>query len=300
MFGARKKFMKSALKTHLANTLAEVAIVFVIIGLIATLTTGFTQKKMEYKDKFMFYASINNLRRAVGEVIASSDDNTLPETQTTFCYALTDVFNTISETCSNTSATGTPPSDNDFSDEKIHFTTANGQNFSISPLKEYTGCPQTGTPATCKDPNYLYYIVYVDTDGSSKRKTFIDDDVIYFHVSRSGVVTPYNTKLAGDRNYLSATIYYINSVCTSQTTTTNPTTGAQTTTCDAYRDEVRVLPDFDNVSYRTAVCTANQTIVFRNPYCGTGTNKINFNNQCLNNNCFIELNKPGYKMMRKH
>jgi len=53
-----------------AFTLAELAVVFAIIAVIATATIGIQKSRMNYATTFMDYAALTNLKSIVGEIIA--------------------------------------------------------------------------------------------------------------------------------------------------------------------------------------------------------------------------------------
>ena len=64
------------LKTKKAFTLAEIAIVFVIIALIAVAGIKITKSRTNHVNKYMSYAAFTNLKQGMGELIA--DNKTLP------------------------------------------------------------------------------------------------------------------------------------------------------------------------------------------------------------------------------
>ena len=68
--------MNMDLKTKKAFTLAEIAVVFVIIALIAVVGIKITKSGTNLTNKYMSYAAFTNLKDGIGELIA--DDTTLP------------------------------------------------------------------------------------------------------------------------------------------------------------------------------------------------------------------------------
>lgn len=64
------------LKTKKAFTLAELAVVFVIIALIAVAGIKITKSRTNHVNKYMSYAAFTNLKQGMGELIA--DNKTLP------------------------------------------------------------------------------------------------------------------------------------------------------------------------------------------------------------------------------
>ncbi len=68
--------MNMDLKTKKAFTLAEIAVVFVIIALIAVVGIKITKSGTNLVNKYMSYAAFTNLKDGIGELIA--DDTTLP------------------------------------------------------------------------------------------------------------------------------------------------------------------------------------------------------------------------------
>lgn len=180
--------MKISLKKNLAMTLSEVMIVFLIIGIIAALTSiAINKATTKTTNKYMTTAALVELKQALGDIIADDSDSTLPTTGPELCDLLTNTFNTVG-TISRTSTTSSG-----FNDTNFNFKTTNGMRF------YHVGANV--------DANGDFYI-YVDIDGAN-RKSVLNEDIIKFQIHRNGAVYPaYDSIAATSTDYLTASSKY--------------------------------------------------------------------------------------------
>jgi len=185
--------MNMDLKTKKAFTLAEIAVVFVIIALIAVVGIKITKSGTNLINKYMSYAAFINLKQGMGELIA--DDATLPAygvaptTHDGLCEKLTDVINTIGDVSCSLTATAA----SNFKTATPNFVTANGiRYFNFGSNADADGI----------------YTIYVDIDGS-KRNGVLNEDVLAFNIYLNGCVIPEKTSVAANSiNYITAVIQY--------------------------------------------------------------------------------------------
>lgn len=265
--------MKNPFKKIRAFTLAEVTVVLVIIGLIATLMIKYGNKKANYYvNKYMSYAALTTLQNGVTEMlvqgclptdlvialppsapmpICAVPTGVIPEIANDivanrgFCNRLSDMFNiTGSPDCTAIANDGT-----NFATATPNFVTANGLKFF-----------NLGT-----DSMGIFYTVYIDIDGS-RNKGELNKDVMKFTVNVNGTVLPsFDSQIATNPNYLTASVRY----------------------------PIQNSPNFQyvatGVNYLTAVCDA------KGAYFGTACSAAStaiYNSNCLNNNCEVVINKP--------
>lgn len=247
-------------------TLAELAVVMAIIGIIAAISIKISKSKSIYESQFMTYSAYTNLKHAVGEIVADGWQDAADVSQTgipdiwdnataprfglcqRFAVSSTEgcpacgVFNVVGTPDCTTSTTTT------FTDANLAFTTTNGQRYF------YSG---TASPD---------YIIYIDINGTKGNST-LNEDVIGFTVSAGssgGVVLPiYNTPPATNTNYLSASVRYRNA------------------------SGNMIMVD-QGVSLQTATCDAFGT------YGSTPCSTTNYTTYCQTNLCEVIINKPGY------
>lgn len=270
--------MKKFQKKIVAFTLAELAVILMIIAVIATISIKLSTSKTSYVTKFMYYSTYNNLKTVVAELIGEGcpltstscrEAKTLPVfgyvgDGSGFCEKLADTMNTIGTPLCNPATTTIANGTTDFSAAIPNFKTTNGAiyyNFGTDPIFAEGAYPANYN-STPEDDNYM---VYVDIDGP-KGKSILNQDVMKFKIKRSGLVLPNKTSSgANDTNYLSTSIRYKNGGAT------------------------KYLKR--GVSYRESECTAGKItdVTFCEPFV-----QDNVNCPVANNTCEVIINKPGF------
>lgn len=265
--------MKNFCKKIKAFTLAEVAIVFMVLAIIAAATIKITKAKSSYYlNKFMYYSAFENLKLGIAELIitgcTSSDISSgycpSPSSLPTVAYTtagsrslcarlVEEEFNTTgSVDCSLPASDAT-----DFKTATPNFITTNGMRFF-----------NFGTDA---DPTSKIYTVYIDIDGE-KRNAVLDEDVMKFIIDTTNkVVLPdASSKGANTTDYLKASIRYL----------------------DATNNIVWLLVSKD---YRQALCTAGQANTADTAYCDANSTYIGYskNAACNTYQCEVLINKPS-------
>lgn len=263
-----------------AFTIAEVLIAIIIMGIIATLTVKINQVKDGYVNKFMYYSAFINLKQAVDQMMAEgctneditngycTDFSSLPNIGNTansrgFCDRLADMLNTVGTTRCDLSITS--PTVN-----ATPVTPANGTS-----LTSYTNIFKLTNGITVKNIGYTtinsipYYIVNIDIDGTSKRSSKYNEDVVAFAVDSYGIAWPYTyggtTAPAYNTDYLTASV--------------------------AYKDYNKYVMVATGLSYHDAKCTANGD--YMNDVCTSPTQS----SSCTIDSehfCEIIINKPGW------
>lgn len=183
--------MKNKFKKNIAMTLAEVMIVFLIIGIVASLTTiAINKATTKTANKYMTTAAFVNLQTVIGEIISDSSNKDLPATGISLCTSITNIFNTAGKIdCNQTATDGSTFS----TASLINFKTTNGMKF-------YNF-------GTVPDVNGDFYI-YVDIDGDN-RNSKLNEDIIKFQINQNGMVLPAVGSIAAtNTDYLSAMMQY--------------------------------------------------------------------------------------------
>ena len=262
--------MKKIKEKITAFSLAELAVVLMIIAVVASITIKITTSKMDYVTKFMYYSTYNNLKTAVAELIGEGCDINIPlscdevkalplvghsaDNSTGFCDRLTNIMNTIGTppVCDSTT-TKIDNARTDFTTATPNFTTTNGAiyyNF--------------GT-----DPTNDIYTVYVDIDGV-RGKSLLDGpnpDVMKFTISRDGIVLPdVNSPGANNTKYLSTSI--------------------------RYKDNNVIKYLKRGVTFKESECTAG--VITDGTYCGAFLRNSIACPDTAANTCEVVINKPGF------
>lgn len=274
--------MKKNCKKIKAFTLAEMAVVFMILGLIATATFTITKSKSNYYlNKFMYYSAFNNLQKGIEELAAAgcSDDDLLttpsphPYCATRYSLPLighngtlrglcdrlaAEEFNTVGTIDCTKTITGNPGT---FTLANANFTTTNGMRFF-----------NFGSTPTANA-----YTVYIDIDGP-KRNAILNEDVMKFNVYTNGTFLPAPNSIgANDANYLSASVKYWDSSIN------------------------KYSCPLTSVSYREASCEANKAPLIDATYCSS-TNSSPYParpvyTNCSNGtyDCKLIIHEPGFR-----
>jgi len=208
-----------------AFTLAELLVVFVIIGVILSATAGIYKAQLKVAKKYQYYAAFTNLKHATAEIIADGfdTDTTLPiktivkylpdkgnfdNTATQpdglsngLCQRISNLINTVGTVNCNLTKTTEP-----FAKSEANFIATNGIRFFNFGVANHTN---SAPNADATD----FFIVYVDIDGD-KGTGMLNDDVHAFKIYRSNQVIPYYNNDANSAGMLtefaSTTLRYEN------------------------------------------------------------------------------------------
>ena len=200
-------------KIYNAFTLAEVAIVFVIIGIISILAIS-TIKPWNKAAKFAYMRMYNAIGLATYNHTLKNDTSmTFPETPTKLCEALVEFMNVASDEADNCKGDilGVSPEDTDFETAKPMFTASNGAYIWIGAdgNKPFV---LNQTFASGESDTVSYYMVYVDLNGDHGPNSAvwdIDDlsDIVAYVVTDKFVVVPVGYPEV-DARYLVANVVY--------------------------------------------------------------------------------------------
>lgn len=232
----------------IAMTLAELMIMLIIISIIVVFIITTIQSKATVNlNRFMYYSAFTNLKYAIAELLGTG---TMPTTGTDLCNKLSELYNTLGNVECNSAATVIASDDNTFADETPNFKTTNGMNF-------YN---------FATNPISNVYTVYIDIDGAYKRNARLNNDVMKFTISTSGVVLPdIDSNGANNPEFLATSVRYVDNT-------------ASTVWLK------------HNVSYKESVCTAAE--VTSPTYCaGYPANAICTSGSYI---CEVVIHKPGY------
>lgn len=210
--------MINKIKKNKAMTLAEVMVMFFVIGVVATVTLGITSSKADYAKKYMYYSAYNNIKQAIG--INMADGFNSPTTSTLeralpnrahlqdpahptnwigFCDVMVNTINTVGTTrCDYSTALNDA---SNFASATPSFTATNGvvyYNFGVDP-----------TALVGNNILSQVYTVYVDIDGKNRGKSLLSEDIMKFTIDRAGNVFPWHTSIgANSLKYMSTSIKY--------------------------------------------------------------------------------------------
>lgn len=177
-------------------TLAELMLVLIMTGILASLSIGVIKYTMtNYKD--VYYAAYRNLQKGTGEVISNSMTKKLPATTspaTTFCQQLADVYNTVASGTADCTYTYNMSPARTFSGGVLptvtqpSFSLSNGQRY-------YVG----STFVPVGDENYFNQpatVVVIDLNGKGGPNVFDsrtntkNAEIVAFDVLQDGTVLP--------------------------------------------------------------------------------------------------------------
>lgn len=188
-------------KIKRAWTLAEIMIVFIIIGMVTAATITTTRAKANYYlNKFMYYSAYSNLQAGMEETI--KDLGSIPASGNGLCTYLANLYNTVGAVDCTRSGTAS------FTNADMNFRATNGLRFFNLGVAGPTGVNlNTGSAPTVTTVNA--YTVYIDIDGD-KRNSTLNNDVFRFYVrADNGRVLPFpNEAGAINMNFLSVAVRY--------------------------------------------------------------------------------------------
>ncbi len=211
-------------KNKQAMTLAELLLVFVIMGIIATMTLV-TLKPNEKSLKYIYYRMYNSIQTAfyntsinMPEYIRNNPDMDMafPTKAELFCKLLLEYINTEAGTNASCSNEKTVNVDNpDFSDDNVQFVASNGAkvwighsaNKNKGEFSEYKGTDSTNTEFSLR-----YYWVFVDLNGkmapnSPEPKGKNMADIVAFIVTEDYTVIPIGKPEVDPRYFIARVVY---------------------------------------------------------------------------------------------
>ncbi|MFA7659011.1 MAG: hypothetical protein WCY19_06230 [Candidatus Gastranaerophilaceae bacterium] len=268
--------MITSYKKLIAFTLAETAVVFFIMGVVALITINLTTSRMNYVNKFAYYSTFMNLKNGVGQLIAEGCPSTVSVCRelkalptvgyksdgTGFCDRLTNIMNTVGSIDCSLSLSSEPT---DFSSKPSNFITTNGAiyyNFGKAPVFG-EGATYDGTPEND------IYTIYVDVSGA-RGKSILNQDVMKFRITRAGMVLPDPSSVgATNTDYLSTSVKYK----------------------DASNNIIWLK---NGITFKEAECISGYiTTSIYSGYCSPYTQDTT---HCpiSNNTCKVVINKPGF------
>ncbi len=198
-------------KRNTAFTLAELLIVFFIIGVISGVIL-MTTRRLGTSDKFAYQKAYDSLRTAAYNAIAEVGAGPI-DTPERLCNGLTKYIN--SHTADNYGGgtdegfcTGNyyPVTQVEFNDITPSFIANNGMRFYITDkiTEEDVSDNETTNPIT---QDIEYYVVFIDLDGEAGQNSVSAGDVVAFAVTMNADVIPLG-RPAYDKHYLTARVVY--------------------------------------------------------------------------------------------
>lgn len=203
-----------------AMTLAEVLVMFFIVGIVASATIGISRSKIDYATKYLYYSTFDTMKKAVGIMMADGFNS--PTTLTLeralpnkahlqdpahasnwigLCDVMTNIINTVGP--NNCASEPLLNDASNFATATPTFVATNGiayYNFGANP-----------TAIVGVDVTTQVYTVYVDINGVNSGKSQLNVDVMKFQIDRGGNVFPaYDSTAASSTKYLSTSIKYNN------------------------------------------------------------------------------------------
>ena len=222
--------MFKKLKKYTAFTLAEILIVFSIIGIISAITL-MTTKRMATTDKYAYERAYDTLRTAAYNAFAESDSQwteagTGNVTPQSICRGLAKYINSQGATnvasnddkfkgdpdkgyCNTSIPTRATISTDNFNGIVPDFIANNGMKFYIT-----NEIVQTNVRDDISDTNnssVAFKIVYIDLDGEDGQNMISAGDVVAFAITNNADVIPLGLP-AYDKHYLTARVIYPESV----------------------------------------------------------------------------------------
>lgn len=150
-------------------TLGEMLVVFVIIGLVATIGLH-TVKPWEKAYKYAYHRMYNAFSLAIyNHLINTPDTDAFPQDSDALCKMLLDWINTAENvtTCSGTNV-GSNPKDDKFTDDTMRFKASNGFRIWIGAQDNKKPFELNQNIGSGQTDKVRYYMVYVDINGDRR------------------------------------------------------------------------------------------------------------------------------------
>ena len=208
------------LKKFTAFTLAEIMLVFAIIGIVSAVTL-MTTKRLSTSDKFAYQRAYDSLLTAAYNAVAETDSQGIG-TPELLCKGMSKYINSQVATvvknsddkfkgnpdigfCNTGITVRATKNTTNFTDIVPDFVANNGMKFYITEkivqknVKDYAGDTQPeGIP---------FYIVYIDIDGNAGQNDINAGDVVAFAVTENADVIPLG-RPAFDKRYLGVRVVF--------------------------------------------------------------------------------------------
>lgn len=190
-------------------TLGEMCMVFIIIGVIASIAVV-TVKPMQKSMKYLYYKAYHFIKTGIYN--ATINKPIFPQTSTELCNAFLEFINANENHCEASRNLTNNPSNGDFTEDKVQIITSNGVRLYIA--ADTDGKPfrhdevQTNGITSAMD----YYIVYADLNGNmgpnqiSTGSTALADIVAFVVTETADVVPVGNPEI--DTRYMFAKAVY--------------------------------------------------------------------------------------------
>lgn len=193
-----------------AMTLAELCIVFVVIGIIATVTIA-TVNPLEKSMKYLYYKTFHTLETAIFNSTLS--DPVFPETSDKFCEKLLEYINSNTNSCSIAKNLTNNPSNSDFKEDNVQIVESNGVRLYIAADEDGKPFLHTEEQTSGGPTNIRYYLVYADLNGTMRPNSISLDsknsvtDIVGFVVTESSKVVPVGPAELDTRYMLAQVVY---------------------------------------------------------------------------------------------
>lgn len=190
-----------------AMTLGELMMVFVVIGVIASIAVV-TIKPFEKSVKWIYYRMFHTINTAIYNSMLTKAE--FPKTSVEFCKALLEYINSNDNHCSlerNVTLSTTT-----FPDDKIQIVASNGVRLYIAAKEDGTPFTLTQTQTNGVDTTINYFVVFADLNAEKKPNTSLWTqkqmaDVVGFVVTDGSDVVPVGYPEI-DTRYMYAKVVY--------------------------------------------------------------------------------------------
>lgn len=156
-----------------AFTLGEMLLVFVIIGILATIGLS-TVKPWEKAFKYSYMRMYNALSLTIyNHMINTSEDDAFPNTDEKFCNTLLQWINTAdkSETTPTCDGSNIGKDPSEFKDETMRFRASNGAKVWIGAQNDHKPFELVQSLDATTSEKIRYYMVFIDLNGDRRPNT---------------------------------------------------------------------------------------------------------------------------------
>lgn len=190
-----------------AMTLGEMMMVFVVIGVIASLAIV-TIRPFEKSVKWIYYRTFHTINTAIYNAMLTKAE--FPQNSVDFCKALLEYINSNDNNCAverNVTLSTTS-----FTDDKIQIVASNGVRLYIAAKEDGKPFTHTQTQTNGIDTSINYYVVFADLNAEKKPNTPIWTerrmaDIVGYVVTEGSDVVPIGYPEI-DTRYMYAKVVY--------------------------------------------------------------------------------------------
>ena len=195
------------LRDRIAFTLAELMMVFVVIGIIASIAVV-TIKPFEKSVKWLYYRMYNTINTAIYNSMFTKSE--FPSNSVDFCNALLEYINSNENYCAierNVTLSTTK-----YTDDKIQIIASNGVRLYIAANADGSPFTHTETRTNGISTTYKYYVVIADLNAEKRPNSPVWSqnqmaDIVAFVVTDSIEVVPVGYPEI-DTRYMYAKVVY--------------------------------------------------------------------------------------------